>query len=189
MSHVRGSKKNPSVDERPVILALEYPKFNASSSVRRPSIPRPRIPKHPITSFAAELSPFIVTIKTGEVASFINFLSPFRVFFYNKNSLQKLVDCSQMNVAKTKHEKYVIICIIHQLTKNNLLLYLQGNFSIATLTGRFVISNNGPVQLDYLKVSFQPQDVLVCGTTIGPLIAGCAVQVSFFSYNSSSRCS
>ncbi|XP_012833126.1 PREDICTED: uncharacterized protein LOC105953999 isoform X2 [Erythranthe guttata] len=169
MSHVRGSKRNPSAEERPVILALEYRKFDASSSVRRPSIPRPRIPKHPFTSFAAQLSPFIVTIKTGEDIG-----KRIRDFFQERIHPR----CGALSVEGCI---YTVSGDISnpRIDIKGVATYFEGNFSIATLQGRFVICNNGHVQLDYLKVGFQPDDVFVCGTTIGPLIAGCAVQVSF----------
>lgn len=50
---------------------------------------------------------------------------------------------------------------------------------MATLLGRYVLSTEGPVQLDYLKVNFQPKDKLIGGRVVGPLIAGSGVQVRF----------
>lgn len=54
---------------------------------------------------------------------------------------------------------------------------------MATLLGRYVLSTEGPVQLDYLKVNFQPKDKLIGGRVVGPLIAGSGVQVRFSLYN------
>ncbi|KAI3470216.1 hypothetical protein Pfo_026879 [Paulownia fortunei] len=167
----RRGRTNPSLEQRPVILALECPSVEESSSSRRPSQPRARNPAHIYASFANHFSPFIVTIHAGEdIGEMI------RAFF---EELKHNIQSSSEGLSVEGRIFGVSGDVSNpRIDVQGSAIIFEGTYSIATLSGRYVIRNDGPVQQDCLKLSFQPDDEVVGGSVVGPLIAGCAVQAT-----------
>ncbi|KAK6125869.1 hypothetical protein DH2020_040395 [Rehmannia glutinosa] len=166
MEMSRRGKTNPSFEQRPVILALECPRHEEPSSGRRPSQPRPRVRTSPIASVASLFCPCIFTIHIGEdIGEMI------RAFFEkHKHNIQSSYEGRILTVSGDVTNPRIVV--------QGSSTIFEGTYSIATLLGRYIIHNDGPVQQDHLKLSFQLYDRVIGGSVVGPLIAGCAVQVT-----------
>ncbi|KAK6148169.1 hypothetical protein DH2020_019081 [Rehmannia glutinosa] len=159
--------RNTSFEQRPVILALECPRLEESSLGLRPSQPRARVCTSPVASVASLFGPCIFTIHIGEdIGEMI------RVFFEeHKHNIQSSYEGRILTISGDVTSPRIVV--------QGSSTIFKGTYSIAILLGRYIICNDGPVQQDQLKISFQSYDSVVGGSVVGPLIAGCEVQVIF----------
>ncbi|GFQ00737.1 hypothetical protein PHJA_002217600 [Phtheirospermum japonicum] len=171
------ARGNSSVDQRPVILALECPRLEQTrGSSRRRSRPRARrVPNVHFAAVADLFCPCILTVHTGEDIG-----ETIRAFFeVNKHNVHSRSKCMSV-----EGRIFTILGDVSnpRLKVQGLTTNFKGTYSIVTLTGQYIICRDGTVQQDHLKLSFQPGDRVVGGSVVGPLISGCAVQIKFSCY-------